>query len=122
MNNQLGIFTVFDCKAKAYLQPFFSVNIETATREFTAAVNGEGNFNRFAEDYSLFELGVFEQLTGELVTYPAPQHLCNAVTLKTVQQFPMTNGDTRRSPEEAESDIARMRAITALEYPVKESK
>ncbi len=93
MNSKLEIFTIFDSKAGAYLQPFFSINVETAKREFSAAVNGEGTFAQFAEDYALFYLGDFDQPEAKFEISTTPIHICNAVTLKTVQDFPMTNGD-----------------------------
>lgn len=82
MNATLGMFTIHDSKAEAYLQPFFSANIETAKREFGAAINGDGNFHQFTEDYSLFYLGEFEQNEGKLNIELAPKHICNAMTLK----------------------------------------
>ncbi len=108
MNSKLEIFTIFDSKAKAYLQPFFSLNVETAKREFSAAVNGEGPFAQFAEDYALFSLGVFDQNEGDFDITIAT-HICNAVTLRTVQSFPMTN-----SPAEAAADWS------ARNFPSKE--
>lgn len=82
---RLTIFTIFDSKAQAYLQPFFSANAETAQREFTTAVNGEGQFNKFAEDYSMFQLGTFDQESGAFILEASPIHICNAITLKQAQ-------------------------------------
>lgn len=85
---RLEIFTIYDSKAQAYLQPFFSLNAETAQREFTKAVNGEGNFSQFAEDYSLHLLGLFDQEEGTFTIETAPVHICNAITLKHRPEFP----------------------------------
>lgn len=82
MNNTLNMFSIFDCKAKAYLQPFFSLNSDTATREFDAAVNGESTFSKFPEDYSLFRLGSFDQVTGQTELLATPDHVINAITLR----------------------------------------
>lgn len=61
------MFTVFDSKAEAYMQPFFSRNNGTATRMFETEVNNpDSDFHRHAEDYSLFRLGVFIQGTAEI--------------------------------------------------------
>lgn len=79
---RLTIFSVYDSKATAYLQPFFSVNVETALREFSTAVNGEGQFNQYAEDYSMFLLGTFDQDEGTFILESAPIHCGNAITLK----------------------------------------
>ncbi len=105
MNSILGMFSIFDSKARAYLQPFFSINLETAKREFSAAVNGEGNFSEFTEDYSLFFLGNFNQVTGKFEMQKTAVHVCNAVTLKIVQAFAMTNGVADNGPRELNSVI-----------------
>ena len=60
------IHSVYDSKAQAYLQPFFSVTTGVAVRQFTAAVQDSNHdFHRFAEDYTLFELGDFNENTGK---------------------------------------------------------
>lgn len=64
----LKVFSVFDSKAKAYLQPFHAVNSAVALRSFEAAVNDERHdFHRFAGDYTLFEIGIWDDQSGEVV-------------------------------------------------------
>ncbi len=89
----LGIFTIFDSKAEAYLQPFFSAQIATAKREFSQAVNGDGSFNKFAEDYALYYLGEFNQHEGTFTLEQQPKHICNAVTLKSDPVLAQVNMD-----------------------------
>lgn len=61
------VFSVYDSKAQAFLQPFFSANGATACRMFERAVNEEGsNFNRYCGDYELFEIGDFDDSSGTL--------------------------------------------------------
>lgn len=93
--NELHIFSIFDAKASAFLQPFFSRNADTAKREFTAAINGTGSFNQFSEDYSLFILGSFNQEDGTFTLLQAPEPLCAGVQVREQPEppmFPMTNG------------------------------
>lgn len=82
----LKVFSVFDSKAKAYLQPFQAVNSAVALRSFEAAVNDERHdFHRFASDYTLFELGYFDDSTGMIECHDAHVALGTAVEfLKTV--------------------------------------
>ena len=62
------IFSVFDAKALAYLQPIFCKTEGLAVRSFTAAVEQVGHdFNRYAEDYSLWLLGEFDEQAGGFV-------------------------------------------------------
>ncbi len=90
---RLTIFSIFDSKAQAYLQPFFSNNVETAKREFATAVNGEGQFNKYTEDYSMFLLGTFDQDDGTFILESAPIHCANAITLKQIQPFEIATAE-----------------------------
>lgn len=61
------LFTVYDSAAGAYLDPFVAPSPEFAIREFKRAVNDEGHqFNRFPEDYTLFLMGTFDPMNGNL--------------------------------------------------------
>ncbi len=52
------VFAVFDSKVGAFLLPFFCRNRAVALRSFTTAVQESGSdFNRYAGDYTLFEIG-----------------------------------------------------------------
>lgn len=61
------VLSVYDSKAQVYSQPFFSANIATATRMFSAAVaDPNTQLSKFPEDYSLHVLGEFDDATGTL--------------------------------------------------------
>lgn len=61
------VFGVFDLKAVAYLQPFFSCNAGSAIRAFGDAVrDGKSPLAVHPEDYQLFELGDFDDNSGLL--------------------------------------------------------
>lgn len=63
------VFSIFDSKAQAWLQPFFAVNAAVAVRMFERACNDENtDYFRFASDYSLFEVGEWSESRGELVS------------------------------------------------------
>lgn len=71
----LKIFSVYDSKAEAYLPPFFVASKGAAIRMFSDACNDVGhNFFKHAEDYTLFELGEFDDLTGNIHVLKA--HVC----------------------------------------------
>lgn len=83
----MNIFSIYDSKADAYLQPFFSANSETAERELSSAVNNPGpqerpnNFYWYAEDYTLFLIGHFDENTGKIAAYD-PRSVINCLKLK----------------------------------------
>lgn len=79
---KLLAFSVHDSKAEAFLQPFFDQARGSAIRSFIDAVNEEGHqFNRHADDYTLFEVGVFDQEMGKFEK-KEPVSLGNAVSFK----------------------------------------
>lgn len=72
----LKVFAVFDSKAGAYLQPFFSINVATACRDFSSAVQDSSHaFHRHSGDYELFLLGEWDQYEGVLKMYETKQSL-----------------------------------------------
>lgn len=76
----MKIFAVYDSKAEAYLQPYFAQTLGTAVRMFTsAAQDQESTFHKHAEDYTLFELGEFDEYTGKITGLNAPKSHCNAM-------------------------------------------
>lgn len=64
---KLLAFTVYDSKAEAYLRPFFAGNRGQAMRSFGDACNDASHeFNKHAEDYTLFYIGAFNEESGML--------------------------------------------------------
>lgn len=88
----MKLFTVYDSKAELYLPPFNSQTTNTALRAFESASNQEGHdFNIYAADYTLFEIGEFDQDLGELQPYAAPNNLGTALQFKTPAQVNLAN-------------------------------
>lgn len=77
------VFSVFDSKAAVFMQPFFCVNRAVAVRSFKAAAQDpEHEFCKFAEDFTLFELGTFSEVDGLFSMHATPQSVVLAVSLK----------------------------------------
>ncbi len=50
----------------AHLQPYFAPNSAVAIRHFTAAaLDPTHNFHKFAADFTLFQLGDFDETTAQ---------------------------------------------------------
>lgn len=76
----LKTFSVYDQAAKAYLQPFFASSAGLALRMFAEAANTpDHNFNRYAADYTLFELGEFDQQDCKFTLHSVPENLGSAL-------------------------------------------
>ncbi len=55
------VFTIYDSKSEAYLQPFFLLTRGQAVRAIRDCVSDRDHqFGRHPEDYTLFELGTFD--------------------------------------------------------------
>lgn len=68
------IYTIRDAKAEAYLKPFFERNNGTAVRAIEAAIQQDKNFNAYAEDYSLYLIGEYDDTTGRIDSH-IPLHV-----------------------------------------------
>lgn len=61
----LRAFTVYDSKAEAYKEPVFLQTKGLFLRAVVDAAQKEGHdFNRYAEDYHLFEIGTWDEQKG----------------------------------------------------------
>lgn len=62
---KLNIYTIYDEKAAAYLNPFFLQNDNMAIRTIAEIMHdGTHAFTRFASDYTLYYLGEYDNTTG----------------------------------------------------------
>lgn len=79
---KLKVFTVYDSKAEAYLQPFFSVSTGAAVRMFSDAITDSNHqFHKHAADYTLFHIGEYDDTNG-LLKAVTPVSLGNALEYK----------------------------------------
>lgn len=79
---QHSIYAIKDKAANAYLQPFFTVNEATAVRALKTAVdNPQHDFHKHAKDYSLYFMGVFDDVTGVIAPLAEPVFVFNMETL-----------------------------------------
>lgn len=78
------VFRVYDSKAEAYLPPFMALATGAGIRAFTeAACNAEHTFNKHQADFTLFEVGTDDELTGVTTYYEAKISLGTAQELST---------------------------------------
>ena len=78
----MKIFTVYDCKANAYLQPFFCRTRGEAIRAFSDCVNDiNHNFSRHADEFTLFELGEYDEQSAN-ISSSSPVSLGVAIEFK----------------------------------------
>lgn len=72
----MKVFSVFDVKAGAYMQPFFMQATGLAVRAFSDLVDDESTmFGKHPVDYVLFEIGTWDEITGTFVSLDKPLSL-----------------------------------------------
>lgn len=73
------LFVVKDSKAGIFTRPFFLPSIGAACRFVSdLVVDRESPLHAHPSDYSLWELGSFEEQTGVLVSHPSPKFILEA--------------------------------------------
>lgn len=76
----MKIFTVFDRKVGAHLQPFYARSDGEAMRMLKETVlSGQSKLSQFPEDYHLYSLGEFDDQTGELLPNDRVEPVCSVV-------------------------------------------
>lgn len=79
-------YTIYDSKVEAYMKPFFAMSDGDALRSFVDAINSpDSPFFRHPDDYTLFQIGVYDDTHAELKS-------TTAVSLGCAIQF--KNGET----------------------------
>jgi len=82
----LPVFSIYDSKAKFFGQPHLQQNADVALRAFSNAVNTPGNpIYEHPEDYSLIEIGTFDDETGVLSPAPHTNHGVGSSLVKSPQ-------------------------------------
>lgn len=82
---RLVCFAIYDSKVGAYMQPFFQQSKGSAIRGFTDVANDStSGLFKHPEDYTLFELGSFDDSTAQFELYDTPVSCGVAVEFKTV--------------------------------------
>lgn len=76
---KLKLFCVFDAKIGAYNRPFCARTVGEAIHMFESSVKAEqSGMKGFEVDYSLFEVGSFDDVTGGFDCPNAPQQVAVA--------------------------------------------
>ena len=69
----LKVFSIYDSKAEAYLQPFFMANKGTAIRAIVDLLGKpDHQFAKYPADFTLFELGEYDDSSGRMLPHSTP--------------------------------------------------
>lgn len=79
---KMNIYSIFDKKAVSYMAPFYFPQKGQAIRALEDSVNdSQSMLNKHPEDYSLFELGTFDDTNGIIIA-KNPIYVEEAINLK----------------------------------------
>lgn len=83
---ELKIFAVRDEKAQAFMDPFVVPHVGQATRSFQdASSNDRSPINKHPEDYTLFQIGTFDNESAKIVAC-TPVRICCASDFNEVKK------------------------------------
>lgn len=81
------VFGIYDSKVGAYLPPFMMKTIGEAERALSSHVNDlQHNFCKYAEDFTLFELGSWNDDTGKYDLHDTPRSISVLMHYKKSQE------------------------------------
>lgn len=84
-----GIYSCFDSKAAIYSAPFFSPNDMTAVRDFARVVaDPNTTIHHAPEDFTLHNIGAFDDTTGEIVPSKAKAVITASAVLAKIAGMP----------------------------------
>jgi len=81
----MKIYSVYDSKGSYYDKPFIQRNAAEAIRGFELAVNDqkhESMLKLYPADYTLFEIGEWDEQTGSVAMHSAKINLGNGLQMK----------------------------------------
>jgi hypothetical protein len=84
---KLFIYTVYDSKAECYLSPFYCKSKGEALRSFAEIANDkQSQIGKYPEDFTMFELGEFDDSNAEFKMHKASIALGCAIEFVNVAQ------------------------------------
>jgi len=92
---KLKIFSVYDSKVNAYMTPFFMKSKGQAIRSFDELTNDPSTqINKWPADFTLMELGEYDDSNGSFQTLPVPTSCGTALEFKKEIQHRMSQPET----------------------------
>lgn len=77
------VFSVYDAKANCYMQPFFALTKGLGTRVFAEWADDENHpCGKWPDDFTLFEIGEWDDQQGVLINHAANISLGTALEYK----------------------------------------
>lgn len=83
----LGVYSVFDSKASAFLQPYFTKSNATAIRAFQRCLlDPTSDISKFGADFTLVKVGTWDEIAGQMRPLDQHENLGTGLTLMPKEQ------------------------------------
>lgn len=77
------MLSIYDSKARAFISPWFAINLQVAARSFADVVNNPAQvIHNNPEDFTLYHLGTFDDADASIVELVPPVCLGLAINFK----------------------------------------
>lgn len=78
------VFSIFDRVSGIYQRPVFAENENLIKRDLSVLLNSDekNQITMFTGDLSLYLIGSFDDISGELIPCDKPEFICNLIDLK----------------------------------------
>lgn len=71
-----GVYAIYDSAAHVFTAPTIDISDASAVRNFQQAIANPGSVMNFKpDDFSLYQIGIFDVETGELEPFTPPSRL-----------------------------------------------
>lgn len=81
------IYAIYDSKTEIYSQPHFLINKGTASRAWADAANDpQSPFSKHPADYTMFEIGHYNDITGNITMHQAKIPIGSALEFRQGKQ------------------------------------
>lgn len=102
----MKVFSVYDSKAEAYILPFYERTTGLAIRAFSNAANEpEHGFCKNPADYTLMEVGEWNEMEGRFEPLHANKNLGTALEMKSATVANATTDGSREERMKLETDF-----------------
>lgn len=85
-----SMYCIRDNLAEIFNKPFTQVNDYTAIRAFTTAIESEPH----KDDYSLYKLGEYDDVSGEIIPKDTPERIFSGLEVKATRETTEVDRET----------------------------
>lgn len=80
---ELKVYSIRDAKVSAFNMPFYKHTHGEAERDFhTLTKDEKSTVHQYPEDFDLYYLGTYDNITGQFQSLDSPQHIVKAAVIK----------------------------------------